>query len=146
MEERVMSTKEKGNRSHTKLPKTYRELCLLLVPRKIHDDSELEEAQGMIDALAVLPTRTRDQSDYLETLAELVEAYEGQTVKIASRPGLATLKFLLDENSLTASDLSRLLGTDISLGYRILSGERGLTANHIRKLSDRFHVGPEVFF
>ncbi len=138
-----MSTKTKS--IPLKLPKTYHDLCGLLMPRKIHDDFELEAAQELIDALAVLSTRTKDQEDYLETLAELAEAYEEQTVKITRRSGLDTLKFLLAENGLTASDLSRLLGTDISLGYRILSGERGLTTSHIRKLSAHFQVGPEVF-
>jgi HTH-type transcriptional regulator/antitoxin HigA len=98
-----------------------------------------------MDVLAVLPSRTDDQDDYLETLAELVEAYEEQTVKIGPRPGLETLKFLLAENQLTASDLSRLLGTDTSLGYRILDGERNLTTRHIKKLAQHFHVGAEVF-
>ena len=139
-----MSTRFKGDKT-TKLPKTYRELCGLLMPRKIHDVTELEAAQEIMDALAVLLTRTRDQDDYLETLAELVEAYEEQTVKFSKRSGLETLKFLLSENSLTASDLSRLLGTDISLGYRILEGERNLTTKHIKKLARHFQVGPEVF-
>ena len=48
------------------------------------------------------------------------------------------------ENGLTASDLSRLLGSDVRRGYRILSGELGLTTRHIRKLAGHFRVGPEV--
>ncbi len=139
-----MTTKIKGDKT-LKPPKTYRELCGLLMPRKIHDDSELEATQEIMDALAVLPTPTPDQDDYLETLAELVEAYEEQSVKFSKRSGLETLRFLLTENKLTASDLSRLLGTDISLGYRILDGERNLTTKHIKKLAHHFRVGPEVF-
>lgn len=115
------------------------------MPRKIHDEAELEAAQEIMDALAVLPTRTLDQDDYLETLAELVEAYEEQHVQFSKRSGLETLKFLLTENNLTASDLSRILGTDISLGYRIVDGERNLTTRHIKKLAQHFHVGPDVF-
>lgn len=139
-----MSIKIKSGKTNA-LPKTYRELCGLLMPRRIHDDTELEAAQEIIEVLAVLPSRTPDQDDYLETLAELVEAYEEQNVKFTQRPGLETLKFLLTENNLTASDLSRLLGTDISLGYRILDGERNLTTRHIKKLARHFHVGPQVF-
>jgi len=139
-----MSTKIKSGKA-PHLPKTYRELCGLLMPRKIRDDAELEAAQEIMDVLAVLPARTPDQTDYLETLADLVEAYEEQSVKLSKRSGLETLKFLLTENNLTASDLSRLLGTDISLGYRILDGERNLTTKHIKKLALHFHVGPEVF-
>jgi len=143
MEKGTMSAKIKAG-STTALPKTYRELCGRLMPRKIHDDAELAAAQEIVDALAVLPVRTTDQDDYLETLAELVEAYETHAVKISRLPGLETLKFLLSENGLTASDLSGLLGTDISLGYRILDGERNLTTRHIKKLAAHFHVGPEV--
>jgi HTH-type transcriptional regulator / antitoxin HigA len=144
MEKGIMSTKT-GATKTARLPKTYRELCGLLLPRKIHDDAELETMQEIIDALAVLLTRTPDQNDYLETLAELVEAYEEQAVKFSKRSGMETLKLLLTENDLTASDLSRLLSTDISLGYRILDGERNLTTKHLKKLAQHFHVGPEVF-
>jgi antitoxin component HigA of HigAB toxin-antitoxin module len=144
MEKGTMSTKIKDAKP-SKLPKTYRELCAILMPRKIHDTAELEATQEIMDTLAVLPSRTTDQDDYLETLAELVEAYEEQNVKFSKRSGLETLKFLLSENNLTASDLSRILGTDISLGYRILGGQRGLTTKHIKGLAQHFHVGPEVF-
>jgi antitoxin component HigA of HigAB toxin-antitoxin module len=78
-------------------------------------------------------------------MAELVEACEAQAAKFSKRSGLETLKFLLTENNLTASDLSRLLGTDISLGYRILNGERSLSTRHIKKLARHFHVGAELF-
>jgi HTH-type transcriptional regulator/antitoxin HigA len=139
-----MNTKNKSAKI-ARLPKTYRELCGLLMPRKIHDDADLEAAQEIMDVLAVLPRPTADQRDYLETLAELVEAYEEQNVKFPTGSGLESLKFLLTENGLTASDLSRILGTDISLGYRILDGERNLTTSHIKKLAQRFHVGPEIF-
>ncbi len=66
-------------------PKTYHKLCGLLMPRKIRSDSELEAVQKIIDVLAVLPRRTLDQNDYLETWAELVEAYEEQSVKIGKK-------------------------------------------------------------
>jgi antitoxin component HigA of HigAB toxin-antitoxin module len=128
MEKGIMSTKSKGSKT-AKLPKTYRKLCAPPMPRKFHDAANLEAAQEIVDALAVPPTRTPDQDDYLKTLAELVEADEEQiTVNFPKRPGLETLKFLLAENHLTASDLSRVLGTDTSLGYPTIFalGIRGL--------------------
>jgi len=62
----------------TSLPKTYRDLCEVLLHRKIHDGSELEAAQEIIDFLAVLPTRTPDQDDYL-------------AFPLAGRPGIDEL-------------------------------------------------------
>ena len=55
------------------------------------------------------------------------------------------MKHLVLENGMTAADLSRLLGTDRSLGVRILNGERNLTIEHIKKLAARFQVPAELF-
>ncbi len=135
--------KERGQGQ--KLPRTYPELCGLLLPRTIHDAAELENMQEVVDALAVLPSRNPAQQDYLETLTELIEAYEAHAVPIRKPTGIQTLKFLLAEHHLTASDLSRILGKDTSLGYRILNGERSLTVEHIKRLAEHFAVGPESF-
>jgi HTH-type transcriptional regulator/antitoxin HigA len=75
-----------------------------------------------------------------------VEAYE--TTHLPSLPekkGLALLQHLIEENGLSAAELSRLLGTDRSLGVKILNGERNLTVDHIKKLASRFHVPAQVF-
>jgi HTH-type transcriptional regulator/antitoxin HigA len=55
------------------------------------------------------------------------------------------LKHLLEENRLTAADLSRILGGSRNLGAMILRGERNLTLPHVRKLAARFKVGAELF-
>ena len=41
-----------------------------------------------------------------------------------------------------AGDLAKLLGIDASLGYRLLRGERQLTAVQIRKLADSYGLDP----
>ena len=55
---------------------------------------------------------------------------------------LDTLNFLLEQHELTAADLSRLLGTDRSLGPKILRGERRLTVDHIRTLACHWNIDP----
>ena len=140
-----MKTKTQAPHDRQKLPTTYRELCDLLLPCALHDDIELGNMQEIVDILATLPSRNTAQQDYLETLTELIESYESHAVPIRKPSGLETLKFLLAERKLTASDLSRLLGKDISLGYRILGGERRLTVQHIRRLAEHFSVSPAVF-
>jgi HTH-type transcriptional regulator/antitoxin HigA len=75
-----------------------------------------------------------------------VEAYESANFpSLPAKKGLSLLKHLVKENDLSAADLSRLLGTDRSLGVKILHGERNLTLDHIRKLAARFHVPAQVF-
>lgn len=56
-----------------------------------------------------------------------------------------SLKHLLEENQMNASDLARLLGVHPSLGSKILKGERSLTVAHLRKLAERFKVSPGLF-
>lgn len=43
------------------------------------------------------------------------------------------------------SDLARLLGLHVSMGSKILKGERSLTVEHLKKLSARFKVRPDLF-
>jgi antitoxin component HigA of HigAB toxin-antitoxin module len=41
--------------------------------------------------------------------------------------------------------LAKLLSVDRSTAYKILKGTRNLTTEHIRRLCERFMVGPELF-
>jgi HTH-type transcriptional regulator/antitoxin HigA len=90
---------------------------------------------------------TRGQERYLETLVQLVQAYEARhhAIETADISGIGVLKYLLAENDMSASDLARLLGVHVSMGSKILKGERSLTVEHLRKLAGRFKVSPEVF-
>jgi HTH-type transcriptional regulator / antitoxin HigA len=128
------------------MPESYAELTRLMAPRAIHDDIDLENVTEIIDRLAVLDHPTKDQADYLDTLSTLVAAYEDAQHAIdASRLGpLATLKFLLKEHGLNASDLGRIVGQR-QLGSAILRGDRQLSKAHILKLAAHFGVSPSLF-
>ena len=80
---------------------------------------------------------TADQADYLETLAELAEAYES-----ANHPALATLpphEFLaahLENIGMTATKWGKLIGIDRSTASRLLRGERKFNTAHVRKTAE----------
>ena len=63
---------------------------------------------------------------------------------ISERSDMAILRTIIDQHQLTLSDLPEI--GHKSLVSKILSGERNLTRTHIKKLSDRFHIDPRVFF
>jgi len=130
-----------------RLPRSFEALVRLLQPRAIADDASHEESIEMIDRLMAAGRLTQGQEAYLETLVQLVEAYEAQhhAIDTSRIRGIDALKHLLAENDMNASDLARLLGLHPSMGSKILNGERSLTANHLRKLAGRFKVGPELF-
>jgi HTH-type transcriptional regulator / antitoxin HigA len=135
-----------GTTHRTEMPKTYVALVKLMPPRTIHDDVDLENVTEIVDRLAVLDHPTKDQADYLETLATLVAAYENERHQFdLSKTGpLETLKFLLEEHGLNASDLGRILGQR-QLGSAILRGDRQLSKAHIAKLAAFFGVSSAVF-
>jgi len=93
--------------------------------------------------LASLNSLSSPVAHYLEILARNIEVYERDRFSGENDPS-ENLRFLLSENGLSASDVGRLLGHR-ELGSKILKRQRQLTIDHIRKLADRFHVGPATF-
>ena len=130
------------------VPKTYRQLCQLYLPRPVHDDREAAAATELMNALAVFEKLNADQRDYLDALTEFVDAYDKAELKANPWPeasGLDALKHLLAEHGLTGADLSRILGGSRNLGGMILRGDRHLTLAHVRRLARHFRVTPELF-
>lgn len=127
------------------MPKTYTGLASLLVPRPIHDRAAYDNAVEVVHALAGFKLN-RDQEDYLELMAKIIEDYERETSpEPAPVKGIESLKFLLKDNGLSADDLGSIIDVDRSIAYRILKGTRNLTAEHIKKLSSRFAVSADLF-
>ena len=136
----------KKHRKYSDIPKTYKDLLDLFMLRPIHDNHELENATEVIDMLAGYDLN-KDQEDFLEALSTLVEEYESDhyPIRISRSSGIEVLRYLLEENKMNASDLSRFLNCHRTLGSRILSGERKLTAEHIKVLCRRFKVSADLF-
>ncbi|MHC4518367.1 MAG: helix-turn-helix domain-containing protein, partial [Planctomycetota bacterium] len=113
--------------------------------RPIRSGKAYKEAMKALTTVMRVARRNKDQNDYLETLSGLIGEYEAKTrnVSVEEDP-IGNLRFLLEENDMTASDLGRLLG-DRSLGTRVLKGERSLSKTHIKVLSRRFRVSPALF-
>ncbi len=128
------------------MPKVYAKLSDRYPVRPIHSDAELNRAQHIVDLLAGRSHLTRDQMDYLDAWATMVEAYEKRRYasEYSKRSPIEMLKFLLKENGMCASDLGRLLGSR-QLGWKILNGKRNLSKAHIRKLAERFAVNASLF-
>jgi HTH-type transcriptional regulator / antitoxin HigA len=145
MEGIVMSTTKHLDRK--KLPARFEDLVQLMPPQAIRDDVDYENTLEMVDRLMASGKLGKGQSLYLETLVQLVQGYEAghHAIETSDISGLDSLKHLLDESGMNASDLARLLEVHPSMGSKILRGERSLTVEHLRKLCDRFKVNPRLF-
>lgn len=137
--------KQFGLRPFRQMPRTFGGLCRLLPLRPIHDEADYDNAIEMLDSLVGFDLN-KDQLDYVVALTTLVGAYEDEhyAIDTTDKTGLEALKYLLEHNDMTASDLGVLLGNR-SLGSKILRGERELSKTHLRILADRFKVDAGLF-
>jgi HTH-type transcriptional regulator / antitoxin HigA len=126
----------------------YLELVRKFPLKPIRSDRHLREAHKVIDALTKVPEQelTRDQSDYLEVLGNLTDAYESPVMSRETSPvaGLDVLKHLMEANDMSASDLGRVLGQR-ELGSKVLRGDREISKAHAKSLGKHFGLPAETF-
>jgi HTH-type transcriptional regulator/antitoxin HigA len=131
--------------SFPELPATYQGLIGLFPLRPIKDDVDAANVTEIIDSMAGHQLNP-DQEDYLDVLSTLLADFEDK--KYPAKPRrtspLVSLKRLLNEHDMSASDLGRLLGNR-ALGSKILRGERELSLANIRKLMRHFAVDASLF-
>jgi HTH-type transcriptional regulator/antitoxin HigA len=80
-----------------------------------------------------------------ELLTLLIEDFEEKHYALKAARPVDVLAELMLANNLKQKDLLDVFGTP-SIVSEVLRGKRKLTTEHIRRLSRRFQVSPEVFF
>jgi HTH-type transcriptional regulator / antitoxin HigA len=135
------TTRARATARFARIPKTYAGLMGMHLIRPIHDQVDADNAAEMIDLLAGHALNA-EQSDYLELLSDLYEKWEEAQFPIAHATGAELLRLVLAERKEGAGNLAKVLGIDASLAYRILRGERQLTAVQIRRVADAYSLDP----
>jgi HTH-type transcriptional regulator/antitoxin HigA len=90
-------------------------------------------------------TSTPAEKQLAELLTLLIEDFEERRYQLPHAKPLEALRFLMDQHGLKQKDLVDVFGTP-SIVSEVLNGKRELNKDHIRRLSERFHVSPELFF
>ena len=136
------------SQSKGKLPRTFDGLVVRLCPHVILDEIAYDNTIEMMDVLTSIPQDkiTQGQVEYMQTLAVLVGDYESKqhNPEHESLSVVEMLEFLMDQHSMNASDLGRLIGHR-ALGSKIMRGERQLSKTHIRTLCQHFNISSDVF-
>ncbi|PWC18128.1 helix-turn-helix domain-containing protein [Brenneria corticis] len=110
--------------------KDYRDALALVEHLLMHDPSS-----PLLDMVCV------KIAEYENNLPEVAEFRK----HVAALPsGIAVLSTLMEQYHLKQQDFPDEIGSK-SLVSRILKGERQLTTEHIRKLSQRFGISPALF-
>lgn len=132
--------------SATAIRSEYAELLSSALPAVIRNEAENERYIRLLEELDRKGSRmTAAERRMGELLTLLIEDFEDRHYALKAASPVEVLNELMLGNNLKQKDLLDIFGTP-SIVSEVLSGKRKLTTGHIRKLSRRFHVSPEVFF
>jgi HTH-type transcriptional regulator / antitoxin HigA len=124
----------------------YATLLAKTLPAVIHSEKENEHYTALLEELDHKPgKRTPAEQRLAELLTLLIEDFEEKYYSFKPATGIEALEELMEANGLKQKDLVNIFGTP-SIISEVLNGKRKLTTEHIRRLSRRFHVSPELFF
>ena len=83
------------------------------------------------------------ESDELEVISILIEAYEKDNFPIEAPNPIEAILFRLEQLGMTRSELSKLLGSR-SRTSEILNGKRKLSIGMIRKLNEQLGISAQT--
>ncbi len=122
----------------------YASLLRKTLPAVIHTERENERCIALLEALDQKDNPTSAERRLAELLTVLIEDFEERAYPLKSARPVDVLRELMLTNGLKQKDMLDIFGTP-SIVSEVLREKRALTVEHIRKLSRRFHVSPEVF-
>jgi HTH-type transcriptional regulator/antitoxin HigA len=123
----------------------YLELVKRFPLRPLGSAADLDAAVNVLDSLLDRAELTAPESDYLEVLGDLVEAYEADAVPMRPVSDADALRFLIEHKGASQSDVAEATGIAESTISEVLAGKRKLNRAHIGKLARFFNVGPGAF-
>jgi HTH-type transcriptional regulator/antitoxin HigA len=123
----------------------YAALLLSTLPAIIRNEAENERHIAMLEELDRKGDRmTAAERRMAELLTLLIEDFEEKRDALEMSSPVEVLNRLMVANKLKQKDLLDVFATP-SVVSEVLHGKRQLTTEHIRRLSRRFNVSPEVF-
>jgi HTH-type transcriptional regulator / antitoxin HigA len=125
--------------------KEYQHLLGRSMPRVIRTESENEYYLELLEHLDARGSElTAAERELADLLTLLIEDFEERRYELSPASPIEVLQELLRANGLKQKDLVDVFGTP-SIVSEVMRGKRQLTTSHIRKLSERFHISPELF-
>lgn len=122
----------------------YADLLARTLPSVIHSEKENERYLAVLQELDEKAKLSTAEQRLAELLTLLIEDFEEKAYTLKAAKPIDILIELMEANNLKQKDLVDVFGTP-SIISEVLNGKRGLTIEHIKKLSRRFHLSPEVF-
>ena len=112
--------------------------------RPIRSERELKRAAKVVDGL-LDRKRSKEEDSYLNVLSLLIEQYEDERHSIEPVSAKDILAYSIEASGKPARTIALESGVQISTMSELLSGNREINLNHIRKLAPYFGVEPGMF-
>ncbi len=110
----------------------------------IKTESDNERALATVRKLMSRQDQTPEEDALLQVLGVEIESFESKTYPESKTSPAELIRFLLEENDLSAKDLASILGGKSHVS-EILSGKRKVGIKQAIRLGKRFHISPVVF-
>jgi len=131
--------------SSVTVSREYSTLLEKVPPKVIRTEKENEAYTEILYELDQRKTLTSAEKELAELLTLLIEDFEEKRYRLPRSKPLGVLRFLMEQHGLKQKDLAGVFGSP-SIVSEVLSGKREMNKEHIKRLSERFRVSPELFF
>ena len=131
--------------SSVTVSREYSTLLERVPPKVIRTERENEAYTEILYELDQRKALTSAEKELAELLTLLIEDFEEKRYRLPRSKPLDALRFLMEQHGLKQKDLAGVFGSP-SIVSEVLGGKRDLNKGHIKRLSERFHVSPELFF
>ena len=122
----------------------YGELLTKTLPHVIETEKENEEYLTVLEQLEERTSLTPEESQLAKLLTLLVQDFEDRHYHTSKASPLEVIQLLMDAHSLKDKDMIPIFGTK-GITSEVLNGKRAISKTHIQRLSERFHVSPDLF-
>jgi len=106
--------------------------------KPIRNDKDLKDAFRQLDMVFQSKKGTKE-SDEMEILVTLIEAYENKHYPISAPTPVEAIKFRMEQQGLTARDLEIFIGSSGRVS-EILNKKRPLSLRMVKRLHDGLNI------
>jgi HTH-type transcriptional regulator / antitoxin HigA len=123
----------------------YGALLSEMKPEVIQTEEQNQRYIQQLEQVAGKPAVSAAEEKLIALLTVLIEEYENKHYSVPAAGPLDILRHLMEVHNLRQRDLVDVFGAESTVSD-VLNGKRDITKEQIRRLSNRFHVSPVVFF
>ena len=114
-------------------------------PEVVRGEEQNQLYIRQLEQLTSKPAVSLAEEKLIALLTVLVEEYENKHHPVPAAGPLEIVRHFMEVHGLRQKDLVDIFGAESTVSD-VLNGKRDITKEQVRRLSNRFHVSPAVFF